>query len=49
MLRKVATTFGVQSWSLVVWRLLGLLCITIVAGYFHRPTVRPANPGALML
>jgi hypothetical protein len=26
---------GVQSWSLVVWRLLGLLSITIAAGYFH--------------
>jgi hypothetical protein len=29
--------FGVQSWSLVVWGLLGLFFITIVAGYFRRP------------
>jgi hypothetical protein len=28
--------FGVQSWSLVGWRFLGLFFITIVAGYFHR-------------
>jgi hypothetical protein len=29
--------FGVQSWSPVVWRLLGLFFITIAAGYFRRP------------
>ena len=28
--------FGVESSSLAVWRLLGLLAITLVAGYFHR-------------
>jgi hypothetical protein len=27
--------FGILSWNLVVWRFLGLLCITIAAGYFH--------------
>jgi hypothetical protein len=27
--------FGVESWSLVVWRFLGLLAITIAAGYFR--------------
>jgi hypothetical protein len=37
--------FGVQSWSLVVWKFLGLLAITIAAGYFRwarRPKL--ANP-----
>ena len=52
LLHLAGTTneFGVQSWSLVVWRLLGLLCITIVAGYFRRPTaLPPANPRTPML
>ena len=29
--------FGVQSWSLVVRRLLGLFFVTMAAGYFRRP------------
>ncbi len=28
---------GAQSWSLVVWRFLGLLLVTIAAGYIRRP------------
>jgi hypothetical protein len=46
LLHLAGTTneFGVQSWSLVVWRLLGLLCMTIVAGYFRWLTRSPANP-----
>ena len=36
-LAGATSEFGVQSWSLVVWRFLGLLFITIVAGYFRRP------------
>ena len=36
-LAGATSEIGVQSWSLVVWRLLGLFCITIVAGYFRRP------------
>jgi uncharacterized BrkB/YihY/UPF0761 family membrane protein len=32
---------GVQSWRFVVWRFLGLLCITIVAWYFRRGPRRP--------
>ena len=31
------TDFGVHSWSMVVWRLLGLFFITTVARYFRRP------------
>jgi hypothetical protein len=27
---------GVQSWNLVIWRFLGLLAITLTAGYFRR-------------
>ena len=39
LLHLAGTTreLGVQSWSLVVWRLLGLFLITIAAGYFRRP------------
>ena len=37
LLHVAGTTneFGVESWSLVLWRLLELLLITIAAGYFH--------------
>jgi len=39
LLHLAGTTrdFAVQSWSVVIWRLLGLFSITIVAGYFSRP------------
>jgi len=33
-----ASEFGVPSWSLVVWRFLGLLLITVAAGYFRHGT-----------
>src|ERR1017187_4282732 len=33
----VYAEFGVQSWGLAVWRLVGLLCITVMAGYFGQP------------
>jgi len=36
-LAGATSEFGVQSWSLVVWRIVGLFFITIVAGYFRRP------------
>jgi hypothetical protein len=36
-LAGATSEIGVQSWSLVVWRLLGLFCITMVAAYFRRP------------
>jgi len=37
--------FGVELWSLVVWRLLGLLAITIAAGYLHLvPRSKLATP-----
>jgi hypothetical protein len=35
-LAGATSQLGVQSSSLVVWRLLGLLFITIAAGYFRR-------------
>lgn len=39
-----ASELGVQSWSLVVWRLLGLLAVTVAAGYFRRPRhSKPSN------
>ena len=38
LLHLVGSTneFGVQSWNLVIWRLVGLLVITLAAGYFYR-------------
>lgn len=50
LLHLAGTTneFGVQSWSLVIWRLLLLLCITFAAGYFRRLTRTTAKPGTPM-
>jgi hypothetical protein len=36
-LARETSEFGAPSWSMVVYRLLGLFFITIVAGYFRRP------------
>jgi hypothetical protein len=35
-LAGATSEFGVQSWSMVFWRLLGILLVTIVSGYFRR-------------
>jgi hypothetical protein len=39
-LARNSRNFPIQSWSLVVWRLLALLVITTGTGYFGRPKRR---------
>jgi hypothetical protein len=36
-LAGATSEFGLQSWSLVIWRLIALFFMTIVAGYLRRP------------
>lgn len=37
--------FGVQSWSLVGWRLSGLLLVTVLAWYVRRFRAAPPEAG----